>query len=96
MKNKRGFNIDEYHKYILLLIAARDEPIKGKIKFQKIMFRLSFIFDEIKPRDFNNEYYGPYSVTANSKLEYLKQTELVIQDHNRIYLRLCPMNIPVN
>ena len=87
MKNKRGFNIDEYHKYILLLVAARDEPIKGKIKFQKIMFTLSFIFDVLKTnRDFDDDYYGPYSKTADSKLEYLEQTELVIQNHNRIYL----------
>ena len=83
----KGSDIEEFHKYMLVLIGTRNEPIKGKTKFQKMMFVLSHIFDEIKDQtDFDSDYYGPYSEIVESELEYLEQISLVTERNNRIRL----------
>ena len=80
-------DIEEFHKYMLVLISARDEPIKGMIKLQKIMYVLYNIFDEIKDNcTFDLHYYGPYSEIIELELEYLEQIRLVTNDNNRIQL----------
>ncbi len=67
-------NDDELQKFIILLAAANDEPIKGRLKLQKMMFLLSDKIDEIKEQSsYDADNYGPYSEVVDEESQFLEQ-----------------------
>ena len=52
---------EDLHKFLILLDDANDEPIRKKIKLQKMMFLLADTIDEIKDQSSYDADYGPYS-----------------------------------
>ena len=74
IKEKVLENDDELQKCIILLANANDEPIKGRLKLQKMMFLLSDKIDEIKEQSsYDADNYGPYSEVIDEELKYLEQ-----------------------
>ena len=65
---------DELQKFIILLANANDEPIRGRVKLQKMMFLLSDIIEEIKEESsYDEDNYGPYSDIIEEESQYLEQ-----------------------
>ncbi len=65
---------DELQKFIILLANANDEPIKGRLKLQKMMFLLSDKIDEIKEQcSYDAGNYGPHSEIVDKESQYLEQ-----------------------
>ena len=74
IKEKVLENDDELQKCIILLANANDEPIKGRLKLQKMMFLLSDKIDEIKEQSsYDADNYGPYSEVIDEESKYLEQ-----------------------
>ena len=65
---------NDLHKFIILLANANDEPIKGRLKLQKMMYVLSNIVEEIKEQcSYDADNYGPYSKVISEETRYLEQ-----------------------
>ena len=65
---------EELQKFIILLVNANDEPIRGGLKLQKMMFLLSDKINEIKEQSsYDADSYGPYSEVIDEELNYLEQ-----------------------
>ncbi|MBB6496005.1 hypothetical protein [Methanococcus maripaludis] len=73
------YDLEDEEKLVLYCIGALDnEPIKSKIKFQKMLFLVSTVFEGyIDILDFEPYAYGPYSETADSVVEDLLKLGLV-------------------
>ena len=76
---------DKLQKAMILLAHANNEPIKGKIKLQKIMFLLSDNLDEIKKQSSYADNM-PYSETVDKEMRYLNDAGVFIIDDSRIEL----------
>lgn len=81
-------NLNDVQKCILsLLYAAKNEPIKGRLWFQKEMFLISKNFPEINTElDFDSYLYGPHSDVAEDELEQLEKAHLVKIEGRKIVL----------
>lgn len=74
IKEKVLENDDELQKFIILLANAEGEPIKGRLKLQKMMFLLSDKIEEIKEQSsYDADNYGPYSEVIDEESQYLEQ-----------------------
>ena len=74
VKEKVLENDDELQKFIILLAYANDEPIRGRLKLQKMMFLLSDKIDEIKEQSsYDADNFGPYSEVVDEESQYLEQ-----------------------
>jgi len=74
IKEKVLENNDELQKFIILLTNANSEPIKGRLKLQKMMFLLSNKIEEIKEQSsYDADNYGPYSEVIDEESQYLEQ-----------------------
>jgi len=63
---------------LLLLIAKSNEPIPGKIWFQKELFLISKNREELaEEADFESYFWGPYSELADSEMVELIQLGIV-------------------
>ena len=86
---KRIFeNLTETQKFTLLLLSAKNsEPIKGKLWYQKELFLLSENNEELaEETDFEPDFMGPYSETADEELEQLESAEVVEKEGNKLKL----------
>ena len=60
---------DIINTFIILLVNANNEPIEGRLKFQKMMFVLSDIFQDVnKASNFYPYKYWPFSQVVDNKL----------------------------
>ena len=65
---------DELQKFLILLASANNEPIKGRLKLQKMMFLLSDKIEEIRNQSsYDADNYGPYSEVVDEEAQYLEQ-----------------------
>jgi predicted HTH domain antitoxin len=64
-------------KYILMLLYAHEGKCKGKLWFQKEMFKLAEVFKELKRLNFKSSSYGPYSETLEKYISKLEESGLI-------------------
>jgi predicted HTH domain antitoxin/uncharacterized protein YwgA len=64
-------------KYILMLLYAHEEKCKGKLWFQKEMFKLAEVFKELKRLNFKSSSYGPHSETLEKYISRLEESGLI-------------------
>lgn len=81
-------NLTETQKYTLLLISANNQvPIKGNLWYQKELFLLSKNLGELaEDTDFEADFMGPYSETADEDLQQLEFAKVVSRDGNKLKL----------
>jgi len=81
-------NLTETQKYTLLLLSANNyEPVRGKLWFQKELFLLAKNSDELAEQtDFEADFMGPYSESADEELEQLEFAKVVEKDGNKLKL----------
>lgn len=81
-------NLSETQKYTLLLLSANNyEPVKGKLWFQKELFLLAKNSDELAEQtDFEADFMGPYSESADEELEQLEFAKVVENEGNKLKL----------
>jgi len=78
---------DVLHKFIILLADANDEPIKGRLKLQKMMYLLSDRIEEIKEQSsYDADNYGPYSEVVDEEEQYLEHIGVLTSSHGEITL----------
>lgn len=78
---------DELHKFIILLANASGEPIKGRLKLQKMMYLLSDKIEEIKEQSsYDADNHGPYSKVLDEAEQYLEQIGMLTSSHGEIAL----------
>ena len=76
---------DQLHKFIILLANANGEPIRGRLKLQKMMFLLSDKIDEIREQSsYDADNYGPYSKIVDEESQYLEQVGVLSSSHGEI------------
>jgi uncharacterized protein YwgA len=64
-----------------LLHAGNDDPLKGRVAFQKEMFLIADYIDKIRDKaDFIPHTFGPYSEAAESEMGNLKSLGLVKEE----------------
>jgi uncharacterized protein YwgA len=64
-----------------LLHAGNDDPLKGRVAFQKEMFLIADYIDKIRDKaDFIPHTFGPYSETAETEMGNLKSLGLVKEE----------------
>jgi len=93
---KRIFeNLTETQKYALLLLSANNfEPIKGKLWYQKELFLLFKNNEELADdADFEPDFMGPYSETADEELEQLESARVVEKEGNKLKLTVLGQEI---
>ncbi len=87
IKEKILENEDELQKFLILLANANNEPIKGRLKLQKMMFLLSDKIEEIKNQSsYDADNYGPYSEIVNEETQYLEQIGVLSSSPSEITL----------
>ena len=65
---------NDLHKFIILLTHSNNEPIKGMMKLQKMMYLLSDLMEEVKEQcSYVADNYGPYSKVVAKEARYLEQ-----------------------
>lgn len=81
-------NLTETQKYTLLLLSANNyEPVRGKLWFQKELFLLAKNSDELAEQtDFEADFMGPYSESADEELEQLEFAKVVENEGNKLKL----------
>jgi hypothetical protein len=81
-------NLTETQKYTLLLLSANNyEPVRGKLWFQKELFLLAKNNDELAEQtDFEADFMGPYSESADEELEQLEFAKVVEKERNKLKL----------
>lgn len=80
-------NMDDLHKYLILLVASNDEPINGRTKLQRMMYLLANKIQSIKEQtSYDSDYCGPYSEIVDTESHYLQEIEILYDKSNRIFL----------
>ena len=78
---------EDLQKFIILLIDVNDEPIRGGLKFQKMMFLvcdgIKNIYEQI---DYDSDSYGPYAEMVGEELNYLNQVGVLTESKEEIAL----------
>ncbi len=78
---------EKLHNFIILLANANDEPVRGRTKFQKMMFLLSNRFDEIREQcSYDKDDFGPHSKVILKELEYLDQVGVLSDNSSEIVI----------
>ena len=87
IKEKMLENMDELHKFIILLVNVNGEPIKGRLKLQKMVYLLSVRVEEINERSrYKAGVFGPYSEVVNKEVQYLEQIGVLTSSTREIVL----------
>lgn len=87
MEIEKRLEDNSLHKFIILLTHANDEPIRGKLKLQKMMFVLSQIIDDIIEQSSDEvDNCGPYSEIVGEELRYMKQENILSESYGKISL----------
>ena len=90
MKNKILNECGEIQKHIILAAHLNNEPIRGNIKLQKIMFLLSDAIEDIRDDcSYDADMYGPYSEIVEYELGDL--TEMGVLRHSDSKIETTPM-----
>ena len=64
---------DELQSLMILLVGADDVPIKGQLKFQKIMYLLADRIEKNREQsNYESDMLGPYSEVVDEEYQYLK------------------------
>ncbi len=85
IKEKVLEHVDQLQKFIILLANANNEPIRGRLKLQKMMFLLSDKIDEIKEQSsYCAGNYGPYSEVIDEESKYLEQIGVLSSNNGEI------------
>lgn len=81
-------NLTETQKYALLLLSANKHiPIKGNLWYQKELFLLSKNINNLaEETDFEADFMGPYSETADEELQQLEFANVVVKEGNKLKL----------
>ena len=81
-------NLTETQKYTLLLLSANKHiPIKGNLWYQKELFLLSKNINNLaEETDFEADFMGPYSETADEELQQLEFANVVVKEGNKLKL----------
>ncbi len=78
---------DELHKFIILLANASNEPIRSRLKLQKMMYLLSDKIEEIKEQSsYDADNYGSHSEVVDEEEQYLEQIGVLTSSHGEIAL----------
>lgn len=78
---------DEIHRYLILLAGAGSEPIRGRLKLQKMMFVLAESIEDLNDEtSYTPDYFGPYSETVDHEYDYLKNLGILQICSNKISL----------
>ena len=80
----------------ILYANANNEPIKGRIKLQKIIFLLSDKIDEIKEQSSYDADYGPYSEIVDEESQYLEQIGILTDIDGEIVITKAGKEIAKN
>ena len=73
----------ELGRFIILLANANDEPIRGRMKLQKMMCFLSRKVGEVKGQSgYGADRYGPYSETVDREERHLERTGVLACDNS--------------
>ena len=71
----------ELGRFIILLANANNEPIRGRMKLQKMMYFLSHKVEEVKEQSgYGVDKYGPYSETIDCEERHLEKTGVLTCD----------------
>lgn len=81
-------NVTPVRKFVILLLDAHhDEPIRGKLWYQKELFLLSKIFRDLADdADFDAYLWGPHSELADTEMEDLSMLGVVETIGNKFIL----------
>ncbi len=81
-------DLDDEEKIVLFSLGALDNnPLRSKIKIQKLLFLISNVFKEYKDLlEFEPHLFGPYSETVEYILEDLIKLGLVVKDGSKYEL----------
>jgi uncharacterized protein YwgA len=67
-----------------LLHAGDNDPLKGKVAFQKEMFLIADYIDKIREKaEFIPHTFGPYSEAAENEMQNLRSLGLVNEQYNK-------------
>ena len=71
-------HLNDEDKVLLFAIGALGEPLRSKVKLQKLLFLVSNVFEDLgQLLDYEPHLLGPYSETVESVLEELVSAGLV-------------------
>ena len=74
---------NELHKFVILLANANNEPIRGRLKLQKMMYLLSHKIEEVKEQSsYDADNYGPYSEIIDDEEQYLEHVGVLTSDNS--------------
>lgn len=77
----------DLHKYLIALIGAGGEPVRGNLKLQKMLFLLSHYIPDLDEQiGYAPDYLGPYSEIIANESDYLKNIGMVSFDSNTMSL----------
>lgn len=80
-------DMDDLHKFIILLAAANAEPIRGRLKLQKLMYLVADRTEKIKEQcSYDADNYGPYSEVVDEEARYLEQMGILTSGPGEIAL----------
>jgi len=78
-----------------LLKMNEEEPVKGKVAFQKEMFLISNYIAKVNEwTEFGSHYFGPYSKTSEASMDNLVSMGLVAKEEGYTY-KITPSGINV-
>lgn len=79
--------LSKTEKITLALIGIDDKPLKGKVWYQKELFLISKLDEELSDElEFEPHHYGPHSYDAEYKLENLESEGYIEIISNEIYI----------
>jgi uncharacterized protein YwgA len=81
-------DLEDEDKIILYALGVLDyEPLRSKVKLEKLLFLVSNVFENYSDLlDFDEYLLGPYSEIVNDALENLIRSGVVGQQKNHYYL----------
>lgn len=86
-KNQSTIGLDEEEKLVLLAVGALGQPLRSKIKLQKIIFLVSNVIEGLQEDlGYEPHLYGPYSETVENISEDLVSLGYVNQEGSKFSL----------
>jgi len=87
LKYKIINKLDDIHNVMILLANADDEPIRGQLKLQKMIYLLADRLDEIREQtDYGSDMLGPYSEFVDEEYNFLKDIGVFSSNPKSIFL----------
>ena len=73
-------------------MPGNDDPLKGKVAFQKEMFLIADYIEKIREQaEFIPHTFGPYSEAAETEMGNLKSLGLVMEKGHEYHVSLPPV-----